>query len=101
CSHDLHVGEAIAEGLIWFNDCLARGMAGKDRITAGRDVDLQVSAFCCEESVGLVAPHQRLACAVGDVDEPRLLVLDVTGVGNGGDPYVKFCCTHVARSSPG
>src|SRR5439155_13316936 len=87
CSHDLDVGEAIAER----RTGSARCVRGKNRITAGRDVDLQVAAFCRKASVLLSAPLQYLAAAVGDVDEIRFLVIDVTSIAKARHPNVEFC----------
>jgi hypothetical protein len=49
-SNYLHVREEIAEGGI------PTALAGENRVTAGRDVDLQVSALRGEKSVFLAAP---------------------------------------------
>ena len=104
CSHDLDVGKLIAEGLIWRVYGPLRAPAGKNRVTAGWNLDFQVSAFCGDETELLSTPLQHLPVAVCDVDEPGDSVRDVTGVAKASNPNVKCCCTHdippLSRGSP-
>jgi hypothetical protein len=90
-SYDLYVGEAIAEGLY---PSTPRAVSGENCIAAGRNVDLQMAAFCREKDVLLLTPPQRVALTIEDMDKPGFGVLNVTGVAKVSDPDVEICSTH-------
>ena len=95
---DLNMSETIAKG---WNTLPLRTVTGENRVTAGGNFDLRMPAFRGDETVLFAAPFHHFSLAVEDMDKPRFLVFDMTGIAKITNPNVQVSCTHDIYSFTG